>query len=655
MNDDLKWIKKHYGEKMAHLCRELFPTILEEKGKLSELLAIHFDYNKALYDDLISNNKVIDFKNYIYNLYGSGIKKEKVEVNLTPTELLESVGYDLYECHSEEEIQSFKKYYASDERICTFYDGRLDSCYVFFAVKKDAVKIKREDFSKPERQDEYGTSVISIQFTKGAVNTLSIKNRYNHMVDNPDATFGNNLDNIVEGLTESFNKKYNLNINSNANGFEIPKYVLANDGKYYKYNFETSNTYYCPNNIIITNFEVEKLDNSKLLVDDLIIDFQEKQLFTRVGFEDAAFIDGIGRNFLKSEIQKDGDYRIIKLYVKLNDEPVIIKINEFNQIIEYRNKYITHVELSFLTFSELMEKISLPNLKRIGEGFMENNKNLVELDLPLLEVTGNYFLSGNTALKKINLPGLRKIGNSFLLQNKVLEEAYLPKVIEIGGNFMPNNISLKLLDLRNVERVGNEFLRSNQNLIEIDFPYLRYAGEHFLMNNKIINKVNFPELSIVNNCFLEKNESLEEISLPYVVYIYGSFLRNAPLKKVHLPEVMTIGNYFLSNNNVLKELSLPNVIKIGECFMLKNNSLEKIYLPIVIEIGDDFLLNNNTLTEINLPNVEKIGLSLLFNNNMLEKVNIPKCNKKANTSWDNPIICEILNQHEEESVKEKRL
>ena len=30
--DDLKLIKKHYGEKMAHLCRDLFPTLLEEEG-----------------------------------------------------------------------------------------------------------------------------------------------------------------------------------------------------------------------------------------------------------------------------------------------------------------------------------------------------------------------------------------------------------------------------------------------------------------------------------------------------------------------------------------------------------------------------------------------------------------------------------------------
>ena len=39
--------------------------------------------------------------------------------------------------------------------------------------------------------------MISIQFTKDDAHTLSIKNRYNHSVNDPDATFSNNLDNII--------------------------------------------------------------------------------------------------------------------------------------------------------------------------------------------------------------------------------------------------------------------------------------------------------------------------------------------------------------------------------------------------------------------------------------------------------------------------
>ena len=85
-------------------------------------------------------------------------------------------GYVLVECYNEEDIQKFRKYYAPGEELCTFKGGRLNSCRVFFAVKKNVLDIKREDFKKPKREDEYGTSVISIQFTKDETNTLSIKN-----------------------------------------------------------------------------------------------------------------------------------------------------------------------------------------------------------------------------------------------------------------------------------------------------------------------------------------------------------------------------------------------------------------------------------------------------------------------------------------------
>ena len=41
-NKDLIEIKKKYGENMSHLCRTLFPSILEKEGLLLELLLEHF-------------------------------------------------------------------------------------------------------------------------------------------------------------------------------------------------------------------------------------------------------------------------------------------------------------------------------------------------------------------------------------------------------------------------------------------------------------------------------------------------------------------------------------------------------------------------------------------------------------------------------------
>ena len=209
MNEDLKIIKKKFGEKMMHECRTLFPTLLEQKGLLPKLLLEHFEPSHDLYNDLEKYNLFNSFERYINSLAATN-KKEMTVTSLTPEELLDKAGYTLYECKTEEDIQQFKKYYAKGEELCTFRGNRLNRCYVFFAVKKDVANIRREDYKEPFREDTYGTSVISIQFTRDTYTYLSIKNRYNHTVPNPDATFNNNLDNIIPGLSYAFQKQYGL-------------------------------------------------------------------------------------------------------------------------------------------------------------------------------------------------------------------------------------------------------------------------------------------------------------------------------------------------------------------------------------------------------------------------------------------------------------
>ena len=108
MNNELKQIKKKYGEKFSHLCRQLFPTVLENQGMLLEILTEHFEYNHFLYDDIVNNNLIDNFKDYIYTLFNKKIDKldlrpkEKIKEN--PEELMERAGYILKECKTEDEI-----------------------------------------------------------------------------------------------------------------------------------------------------------------------------------------------------------------------------------------------------------------------------------------------------------------------------------------------------------------------------------------------------------------------------------------------------------------------------------------------------------------------------------------------------------------------
>ena len=135
-NYDLKILKKHYGEKFAHLCRTLFPDVLSHEGLLSKIVMDNFAPSKNLYLDIAFNGMIRNaFNMFIYSQVDLDKGKVSDNLGLTVRELFEKIGYTLYECKTEDEIQKFKKFYAPNEELCTFNEKRLETHYVFFAVK----------------------------------------------------------------------------------------------------------------------------------------------------------------------------------------------------------------------------------------------------------------------------------------------------------------------------------------------------------------------------------------------------------------------------------------------------------------------------------------------------------------------------------------
>ena len=430
---------------MMHLCRKLFPTILNEEGNLIKILDDNFGCPKYLYNDIIAKNKIDNFKDFIYSIYAT--EKELVDSKKTPFELFDDAGYTLYECKNYDDIIKFKKYYVKDEELCTFYDKRLDSCYVFFAIKKNVDDIKREDFKNPKRDDIYGTSVISIQFTKGVVNTLSIKNRYNYKVENSDATFDNDLDNIVLGLTSSFQNYYNLNINQNKTKLRLG-YVKANDRKYYKYNLEINNIYYCPDNIIIDNGQVidKYKDKEKyLVIDSFIVDLQRnrKSIFMYDDYGDS-FKTSL-TNFDKIKIIKNKDKTKDIIFNKKGYYDVEIRIDSLNNIIGYKNLNLTKIGSDFLMYNKKLKNICIDNVKIIGDNFLLYNECLNYLRLPNVEQIGDDFMASACDIIVLILDSVKNIGSNFLYWNDTLYKLEAPKLECVGDNFLKINTDLEEL------------------------------------------------------------------------------------------------------------------------------------------------------------------------------------------------------------------
>ena len=499
MNNDLKIIKKKYGEKMMHFCREFFPTLLEKEGLLSSLLLNNFNESHILYNDLVEQNLLSEFKEYIYSLVDVENLEEKEDNVASPEELLESVGYNLYECHTEEEVQSFRKYYTKEEELCTFTTGdRLNNYYVFFAVKKNVSEIKREDFKSPQRQDLYGTSVISIQFDKLVGNRLSIKNRYNHHVNNPDSTFSNNLDNIVPGLTKSFEKYYGIKQKKVNKGFEMASYIIANDGKYYKYNYEIDNVYYCTDNIII-NDKVNKLPKEKFLVFDyFILDLETKKI---TSLTDDEFIDSIDK-IEKIEILKCGLLKQVVLYQE-EGSLITIVLDKENNIVGLDNPFVQEISDNFLYYNVKCRMINLSNSIKIGNRFMPKNKCIQEIIFENVKYIGDYFLANNLICKKIILPKTTIIGNNFMKRNKKCDYLYLPNAERIDDYFMFYNDKIRTVILAKLKFIPEYFfahchletliipqaLNSGEDISCFDEIKYLYAPKLYINHNEIYKRI----------------------------------------------------------------------------------------------------------------------------------------------------------------------
>lgn len=199
----------------------------------------------------------------------------------TQEEIIEDfkkAGYDTVIFDDEEKIAECKKYYAAGEVICTYNNlfGRMSQYHMLVAIKKDIDKIQRS--KTPQREDEYGTSILNIQIAKNGSH-MSIKNRYNHTVSECDSTLNNNLDLLVPGLQAKVLGYYNIaSLNKNKTYYRD---ITKINGVYLKYFTEVENVYF-GNFVLDSKNGVRFADNGRYYVntdyDNLcVLDFHDKK------------------------------------------------------------------------------------------------------------------------------------------------------------------------------------------------------------------------------------------------------------------------------------------------------------------------------------------------------------------------------------------
>lgn len=507
MSEDLKKIKKYYGEEMMHFCRSNFPTILEQPGLLFDILDSTFAHDKNILTYL-GEDELNLITQFIFSYCDKrNIEKSFSDTNKTVEELLKEKDYDFYECKTFADTQKFKKYFRHDEELCTFRsENRTLDYYVTFAVKKNAESIKRKD--NPQRQDDYGTSVISIQINKNT-GVVSIKNRYNHTVSNPDATFANNLEAINTGLTKAFEKKYNIKINTKLSANKLYSFVLADDGKLYRYNTEDCLIYYCHNNIVIDDGKVitDYSDKGKYLFADSYIinlqkDYSENRFANKHIFTD--YFRHIHNKIDKIEIKQCASDSALKnvIFQNKNEKPTILTIDECGNIISYVNPNVEYIGSYFMEHSLKVKHISMENVKKVEDDFCPIATKLASIEMPNVLYIGNHFAI-NASIKNICFPNVIDIGYDFISGFNEREIVYLPKVEYVGDNFLNFTYSIDSVIMDSCTHLGEDSFRKTKKIGYLSMSSLEEIPKFTLCDLKTLNRYNLSNLKYCSPCSLD--------------------------------------------------------------------------------------------------------------------------------------------------------
>ncbi|MBR3511297.1 MAG: hypothetical protein IKN73_04530 [Alphaproteobacteria bacterium] len=379
-----KQLKKQNGEAFARVIRD---AVLLDVPNIVHIL------------EFAGNNpkEAQELVPVIRELFKTPKSTEKYHTTKNPLELLDEAGYDAFVVETEEQKDSIKKYFRPGEQLCTFQDRkRHKDFYIIHAIKRGADKIKPS--KTPNRQDEYGTSVISIQIAKTG-GFISIKNRYNHSVNNPDATFWNNPDEIIHGLTESLRKFFKVDFLATEIHHLSDNFIIVQD-QLVRFNYEFAERYigkdfYCFQD------KITRLDTDyQIIMDIFILDTRYGDVYTPAFYDFESFVF---RRFFEGK----------KIKIEKNPN------NKDEKIISVNGIKVAHIQNGIIT------ELYLPGIKKVDNKFLEYNTTLKSLSMPDLEECGNYFLYHNTTIEKLHLPRIKYVGKGFMNSHKTLKNKFM--------------------------------------------------------------------------------------------------------------------------------------------------------------------------------------------------------------------------------------
>ena len=531
------------------------------------------------------------------------IEINEMAVHMDPIKLLDRAGYNAYVVHNLAEQNAIEKYFARGEELCTFHDPhRFEKYYIINAVRKDVDNIRRADFKNPKREDEYGTSVISIQVLKTG-GFISIKNRYNHTVENPDNTLNSNPDNIIPGLADAI--KHHFNVDFASHHVDLPINYTTMNNQILKYNLEVENTYIGPDFYARDGrvFDINK--DYEIILDTIVFNTKTKEF--------------------KSIAHADGDWQMISaLSTAINGQKVKI------QNADNGTKILIAGDTPIVTFQNgQILSLNLPNVRGIGNYFALDCQKLTSVSMPDLETMGTNCFQFNT-LEHVNMPKLREIGEMSFYQCRNLQEINLPQVQKMGSFCFTGVYQLKNVNMPQLRYVGDHMFHTAPALTVLDLPNLQRMGQNCVMIAQL-KTVNLPQLqSVDNNCFVN-DCGVTELDLPNLQHMGNVVFCDAPqLRSVNAPKLQNMGAFCFRASQNATHVYMPQLQHISQgCFESNATVFEK--LDSIRNISGEIAPGGLVVD----PAVDNSGTKKLFMRAIQKITNYGKTKNKITPTKDN--------------------
>ena len=292
------------------------------------------------------------------------------------------------------------------------------------------------------------------------------------------------------------------------------------------------------------------------------------------------------------------------------------------------------------TFAEntALTTLSMPTLKKIGKYTFQNCKNLKNFTFPALEEVNDYAFSG-VPMPKMDatvFPALKTVSNNAFYDSDTFTSVDLPEVITVGnyGFFRCNGI--QTVNLPKCTSIGTSALDQCYNITSINVPALmQITGPYAFAGNSKMTNINFPSLESTGEQMLNST-GVTSLSLPVCKTIKcGTFFKNDKIISVDMPEVTTVEESAFNNATAITSISLPKCTTVsGPYVFAAMSKLTSIDLPVLENTCQRMFNGTPGITDLTLLAVKSAGYIFCYQNAFIKNVNLPVATTIESNAFD---------------------